>query len=155
MRTFLRPILLSLVCLGLITGCAQFSEHSTGLVNNQLTPCPSWPRCVSSVSAEAERRVEPFQLQPPFDARWDDAIATLAAMPRTRIVTRDKRYVHAEVTSPWGIYTDDLEMLLDRSRGRVDVRSSARLGYYDFEVNRERVEALREALAAKGLISRP
>ena len=155
MRTFLRPILLSLVCLGLITGCAQFSEHSTGLVNNQLTPCPSWPRCVSSVSAEAERRVEPFQLQPPFDARWDDAIATLAAMPRTRIVSRDKYYVHAEVTSPWGVYTDDLEMLLDRSSGRVDVRSSGRIGYYDFEVNRERVEALREALAAKGLINQP
>ena len=155
MRIFLRPILLSLVCLGLTTGCAQFSEHSTGLVNNQLTPCPSWPRCVSSVSADAERQVAPFQLQQPFGARWDDAIATLATMPRTRIVTRDERYVHAEVTSPWGIYTDDLEMLLDRSRGRVDVRSSGRIGYYDFEVNRERVEALREALAAKGLISRP
>jgi uncharacterized protein (DUF1499 family) len=107
------------------------------------------------VSADAERRVEPFQLQPPFDARWDDAIATLAAMPRTRIVARDKRYVYAEVTSPWGVYTDNLEMLLDPGSGRVDVRSSARLGYYDFEVNRERVEALREALAAKGLISRP
>lgn len=155
MRTFLRPILLSLVCLGLITGCAQFSEHSTGLVNNQLTPCPTWPRCVSSVSADVERQVAPFQLQQPFDTRWDDAIATLATMPRTRIVTRDERYVHAEVTSPWGVYTDDLEMLLDRSSGRVDVRSSGRIGYYDFEVNRERVEALREALATKGLINQP
>ncbi len=155
MRTFLRTILLSLVCLGLITGCAQFSEHSTGLANNHLTPCPSWPRCVSSVSADAERQVAPFQLQKPFNLHWDEAIATLAAMPRSRIVTRNEHYVHAEVTSPWGVYIDDMEMLLDRSGGRVDVRSSARIGYYDFEVNRERVEALREALAAKGIIKQP
>lgn len=155
MRIFLRPILLGLVGLGLITGCAQFNEHSTGLVKDQLTPCPSWPRCVSSVSADAERQVVPFQLQQPFEARWDDAIATLADMPRTRIVTRNERYVHAEVTSPWGVYTDDLEMLLDHGSGRVAIRSSARIGYYDFEVNRERVEALRQALVAKGLINQP
>lgn len=153
MRTILRTILLSLACF--ITGCAQFGENSTGLVMGQLTPCPSWPRCVSSISADAERQVEPFQLQQPFDAHWNKAIATLAAMPRTRIVTRDERYVHTEVTSPWGVYTDDLEMLLDPGSGRVDVRSSARIGYYDFEVNRERVETLREALAAKGLTNQP
>lgn len=73
-------------------------------------------------------------------------------MERTRIVDEGTNYLHAEVVSPWHVYTDDLELLLRPAERRIDVRSSARIGYYDFEVNRDRVELLRERLAERGLV---
>lgn len=85
---------------------------------------------------------------------WARVGEAVRASERTTIVVADDRYVHAEVVSPWRVYTDDLELL--RGEGdRVDVRSTSRIGYYDFGVNRERVEALRRRLAEAGAIRSP
>jgi len=85
---------------------------------------------------------------------WARVVEAVRASERTTVVAADDRYVHAEVASPWRIYTDDLELL--RGEGeRVDVRSTSRIGYYDFNVNRERVEALRHRLARAGAIRSP
>ncbi len=43
-------------------------------------------------------------------------------------------------------FVDDLELELRAEAGLVAVRSAARLGRYDFGVNRRRVEALRRTL---------
>ena len=56
------------------------------------------------------------------------------------------------MASPWHVYTDDLELLWLPEHKRVEVRSSSRIGYYDFGVNRERVEALRARLLEQGAL---
>jgi len=43
-------------------------------------------------------------------------------------------------------FVDDIEFLLDTANQQVQVRSASRLGYRDFDVNRERVEAIRAAV---------
>jgi uncharacterized protein (DUF1499 family) len=40
-------------------------------------------------------------------------------------------------------FTDDLEFWLDRPASVIQVRSSSRLGRKDFQVNRQRIEAIR------------
>lgn len=108
---------------------------------------------MSSLAAEPRHRVEPFRL---LDAQqgWARVVEAVRASARTTVVTADDRYARAEVASPWRVYTDDLELL--RGEGdRVDVRSTSRIGYYDFGVNRERVEALRRRLAETGAIRAP
>ena len=57
-------------------------------------------------------------------------------------MTHEAGYIHAEVTSAIMRYDDDVEFLFVTDQ-RIDVRSSSRIGYYDFGVNRERVDALR------------
>ncbi len=44
-------------------------------------------------------------------------------------------------------YVDDVEFAFDPQAGVLHVRSASRLGRRDFDVNRERVEALRARLA--------
>lgn len=138
----------------LLLGCAKFTEHSTGVVDGQLTNCPAWPRCVSSSSEDFEKQIAPFRILGDVDHAWAQAREALAAMERTRIANEGKNYLHAEVVSPWHVYTDDLELLLRPAERRIDVRSSARIGYYDFNVNRDRVEALRDKLAERGVVER-
>lgn len=140
-----------LICAGL-SACAQFTEYSVGLDNKRLSDCPASPRCVSSAEHLAEKRARAFYLVTPITANWQNVIAVVSRQDRTLIAKHEANYLHAEVTSPWGWYTDDLELLLDADSGRIDVRSSGRIGYYDFDVNRDRIESLRLTLASKGLI---
>ena len=138
----------------LFTGCASLTEHRVGLVDGDLAPCPDAPRCVSSRADEPDGQVAPFELAEDVDSdtAWAEARDAVAAMPRTTIVDRRPGYLRAEVLSPWRVYTDDLELLLHRQARLIHVRSSARIGYYDFGVNRERVAALRGRLIERGLL---
>src|SRR5690349_7580455 len=117
----------------------------------RLADCPSAPRCVSSQAADERHRVEPFTLADPGEQGWARVVEEVRKSERTTIQHSDGRYLRAEVLSPWHVYTDDLE-LLRGADGRVDVRSSARIGYYDFRVNRRRVDALRARLLEAGAI---
>lgn len=146
--------LLLLAALGLLNGCVAFTEHRVGTNNGSLIECPQWPRCVSSQTAQPEKQIAPFTIQGDAQEAWRTAQGAVAAMPRTTIVDERPRYLRAEVVSPWGVYTDDLELLLKPAAGLIHVRSTGRIGYYDFNVNRDRVEALRSTLIERGVVSR-
>lgn len=136
---------------GFLSACSTLSEHSVGIKDGHLLPCASAPRCVSSRDTRADHKVEPFVLREADTNPWPRVIEQVQSMPRTSIVEQTPRYLRAEVVSPWHFYIDDLELLL-RDDETAEVRSSARVGYYDFNVNRERVEALRAALRQAGLL---
>ncbi len=151
------PVTLAVAALLVLAGCGRVTEHSVGLTDaGSLTDCPDWPRCVSSQAEDPDKLVAP--LRPAGDANlesaWAAAREVVAARERTEIVElRDGAgYLRAEVTSPWGVYTDDLELLRDDAQGVIHVRSSARIGYYDFDVNAERVADLRADLAERGVV---
>lgn len=136
-----------------LSGCAAFTEHRTGVVDDHLSACPQWPRCVNSDSENPDKSIAPLHITGDIDKAWRAARETVANMPRSKIVAQRKDYIHAEVISPWHFYTDDLELLLRRSEKVIAVRSSGRIGYYDFNVNRDRVEALRSQLAQQGVVA--
>ena len=132
-----------------LSSCASLGAPAAGAVNGALQPCPPAPHCVSSLAQDERHHVEPFVLA--GEDAWAGVVEAVRASARTTIVASEQRYLHAEVISPWHFYTDDLELL--RGPGtRVDVRSSSRIGYYDFQVNRRRVEALRRKLQETGLL---
>jgi len=66
-------------------------------------------------------------------------------MPRTAVVAATDEYVHAVCRTRIG-FADDVECHLCQAEEVIHVRSASRLGYYDFGVNRARVEFLRRRL---------
>ena len=146
-RPFMSRFIFVIALLAVTSSCAQFREHRVGVVSGSLTQCPQWPRCVSSMAVDPDKQVMPFTIKGDADKAWQRAIGAVGGMDRTKIVTQQGNYLHAEMTSPWGMYTDDLELLLQAKAGLIQVRSSGRIGYYDFNVNRERIEVLRALLA--------
>jgi len=117
-----------------------------------LAACPSSPNCVSSQASDAGHRVEPFALRVPGADAWAAAKRAVEAMPRTRIVDDRPGYLRAEATSLLFRFVDDLELALAEDGRRLDVRSASRVGYSDLGANRKRVEALRAALRADGVV---
>lgn len=116
-----------------------------------FAPCPAAPNCVSSDARDPRHAIAPFVPQSTAAETWPRLRAEILALPRTTLVLDDETHLRAECRSLLG-FTDDLEIELRRDENLLAVRSAARLGYYDFGVNRRRIETLRRLLQARGLI---
>jgi uncharacterized protein (DUF1499 family) len=130
----------------LTTGCSSGRPPpGLGVTTGQLAPCPGSPNCVSS-QAGAEQRVEPLRYEGDAARARARLLEVLNGMDRARIVQSTDDYVHVEFRSAVFGFVDDVEFYFSPP-GTIQVRSAARIGYYDFGVNRERVETLRVRFA--------
>jgi uncharacterized protein (DUF1499 family) len=115
--------------------------------------CPQTPNCVSSSpQADDGHHVLPFRIEGPPSVAWDALKKILLSQEGVAIVEDTGVYIHAEATSKVFKFVDDLGFQLDPDRRLIHVRSASRAGYWDFGVNRKRIEALRKKLAQLGVI---
>ena len=146
-----RSLLIALLSL-IAAACAGTRPAQVGIQQAGLAACPASPNCVSSDANDSAHRVAPFVLNAPPAKAWKTVRAVVAAMPDTRVVAASASRLHSEATSEIFGFVDDLELQLRVSQGIIAVRSASRLGYGDMGVNRRRVEELRKALVARGVI---
>lgn len=106
-----------------------------------LPQCPSSPNCVSS-QATGSHRVEPLAIQGDAKAGFDRLRTVLARRTDTRIVAADEAQIRVEFRTLLG-FVDDGLFVLDAPNGRIEVRSAARVGYWDMGKNRRRIEEIR------------
>jgi uncharacterized protein (DUF1499 family) len=123
--------------------CILLSATHATAGPNRLSPCPNSPNCVSSQSTDSARFIEPLR----YTGRLADArqklIDLLENSKRTRLISVETDYIHAEFRSLILNFVDDVEFYFSSEDPIVHVRSASRTGYYDFGVNRRRVERLR------------
>lgn len=120
---------------------------NSGLIGQQLAPCPDTPNCVSSQADAASQRVEALRYSGDAAAAQNRLLNALKGMERVRIRHADANYIHAEFRSALFGFVDDVTLLF-AAPGTIDVRSASRVGHSDFGVNRQRVETLRSRFAA-------
>jgi uncharacterized protein (DUF1499 family) len=120
-----------------------------GVRDGKLAPCPDRPNCVSSQASDEAHRIAPLAFAGDPAAAMAALAAVIRAMPRATVVTARPDYLHVEFASATMGFVDDAEFVLDAGASRIDVRSAARLGYRDFGVNRERIEAIRTSFSAR------
>lgn len=112
-----------------------------------LSPCPDSPNCVSSQSRDAAHYIKPFQYEGSLSHARERLLSVLRSMNDAKVVESSSTYVRAEFTSALFRFVDDVELYLDDSAKVIHVRSASRVGYYDFGVNRRRVERIRSLMA--------
>jgi uncharacterized protein (DUF1499 family) len=64
------------------------------------------------------------------------------AFPRVTVVEDGRNYLKLEVRSAFFSFADDVEFEFDDAAKLIHFRSASRLGYYDFGVNRMRMETI-------------
>jgi uncharacterized protein (DUF1499 family) len=122
-----------------------------GVKEGRLASCGRRLNCVSSQAdpGDAQRYVAPI----PFKGSAVDALAAarraVENMQRATVVRHEGNYLHAEFRSRLMGYVDDLEFTYDDKAAVLHLRSASRLGRRDFDVNRERVEALRARIEGR------
>jgi len=109
----------------------------------KLPPCPASPNCVTSQEPDGTHAIRPFEYSGSPENARRALLAALESMPRTRIVSKTKVYIRAEFRSSFFGFVDIGEFVIRAHAPIVDVRSASQKGFYDFGVNRKRLEDLR------------
>ena len=120
-----------------------------------LDRCPGSPNCVCSEFPDDPRFIEPFVCCGDVDAEWQRLAEILAAFPQTYLIEQTDDRLKAECRTLICRFVDDLEFRLDRTAGRIHVRSSSRLGRWDLGTNRRRIETLRQLWNGDRAVSKP
>ena len=127
-----------------------------GVTQGRLQPPSPTPNSVSSQAdlyvdhpQRAYARIEPLPLKNGDSISSMRALVkVLQATPGLTLVEQHPDYLYARSQSRWLKFVDDLEFWLNPERGVIELRSASRLGRKDFGVNRQRVEAIRQAYLA-------
>ena len=142
----------------LVSGCAMLPQP-VGVADGKLRPCPAAPHCVSSDEADMLSRIAPLKVKGDPAAAWAALRSALLAMPRVELLAdataaeaHAGSYLHFTASTATMGYTDDVEFLLRAERAEIAMRSCSRIGYYDFGVNRARLESVRTTLRDKGVV---
>lgn len=112
---------------------------------NKVPPCPDSPNCVSSLSTDTAHFIEPFHYAGSLADARHKLINILRNAKRVRLTEIKMDYIHAEFRSLVFQFVDDVEFYFPPEKSIIHVKSASRSGYYDFGVNRRRVERLRTA----------
>lgn len=115
--------------------------------DSALQRCDSGPHCVSSRNREARHAIEPIHYRGATDAARRQLLAVLATLPDIEVIETRDDYVYAQAVTRWMRFVDDLEFRFVPDTRLIELRSSSRIGYYDFQVNRRRLEEIRRRFA--------
>jgi len=118
-----------LICSSFLFPSSSFASHV------ELKPCVEIAHCIRE-EWKVNNIEEPFEVIKKF----------IENTPRTEIVEIDGDYLHAEATSKWMKYVDDLEVSFLPESNILLIRSESRVGESDLGVNKKRVDLLKSKM---------
>jgi uncharacterized protein (DUF1499 family) len=110
-----------------------------------LTVCSSRPNCVSSLGTDKSHQMPPISFTGPVGAAQERLIRVIRLMPRSEVVKDEPGHLAVIFRSKVFGFVDEAEFVFDEKGGEINFRSGARTGYYDFGVNRSRLEKIRQS----------
>jgi len=148
----MRFIYVALVSFILASSEPSFATESVKepLPVKTVASCSSLPNCVSSRARNRAHRMPPIGFTGPVEAAQARLVRAIRRMPRSEIVKDEPGYVVVIFRSKLFGFIDEAEFAFDE-KGRevnspeINFHSGTRNGYYDFGVNRSRIEKIREA----------
>ena len=128
-----------------------------GVRDGKLKPPSKTPNSVSSQAdlwvqhpMQDAARIAPLALKGSGPATIAQIRRIAEALPGAKVVEARDDYLYVQFTTRWMKFVDDAEFWFDPANNVVQLRSASRVGRKDFGVNRARIEAIRQALAASG-----
>jgi len=126
-----------------------------GVHNGRLKPPSNTDNSVTSQAAlypdhpqRAYSDIAPLALRGDGSATLARIQSVVSGMDGAKIVTSEPGYLYAQYTTRLMKFVDDVEFWYDPAAQAIQVRSASRVGKGDMGVNRQRIEAVRAALAA-------
>ena len=121
-----------------------------GVKDGKLSGPKKTPNSVvsDSVASTHPAYVAPIAFTGDAKVAMTKLTAVVKAMEGATLVTIEDAYLCAEFKSKTMRYTDDFEARIDEAANVIHVRSASRLGKRDFDINRQRIEAIRAKFAA-------
>ena len=118
-----------------------------GITNNRLNPCINRDNCRNSDDPQDKFRVAP--IADPDGSAWARIPEVMESLGRVQSIELRDDYMHFTQTSAFFRFVDDIEFHRRPESDEIAVRSASRLGYRDFGVNQERIDAIRSLLSSE------
>jgi len=118
-------------------------SKTTGPKGGRVTGCPDTPNCISSESSDEAHMIAPLPVSSAHEGAFDCLREIVSGMDRVTILEADQENIRAEFRTFLG-FVDDVEFQLNRENRAIQMRSASRVGYWDFGVNRRRLEGIRK-----------
>lgn len=147
MSTFLSRVALAVSVVGLtgwLAGCATPGPLPGG--DRQALACSLPSNCVDTLGASG---LAPLSYRGTPEQALARLEATLKSFPGAQVVQRDARALQVIFTTALG-FRDQVDFLIDPANTRIDFRSRALLGLFDFGKNRSRMQTLALRFQAAG-----
>jgi len=128
------------------------SVDNKHLVDGHLVGCPNKPNCVCSEALSGNTYVEPLKVCGSMAQQWN-ALKDVILDMGGKIEEADDYFLHATFQSRVFRFTDDVICRQDAVRNSIQIRSSSRVGYSDFGVNRKRVDKIRKKLQSRRAVT--
>lgn len=106
-----------------------------------LPSCPSSPNCVSSLATDSHF-IEPLRFTGDGASAFDRLRTVLSKRSDTKVIAASDSTLQVEFRTLLG-FVDDGLFVLDAQAGVINLRSAARVGYWDMGKNRSRMEEIR------------
>jgi uncharacterized protein (DUF1499 family) len=119
---------------------------------SRIPDCPATPNCVSSGSRADGHYIRPLAFEGDPDGAWQRLKRALALEPGLALVEENpaERLLRGQAPSRVFRFVDDVELRLLPDAKVIELRSASRAGYWDFGVNRRRMERLRQRFEGFG-----
>lgn len=108
--------------------------------------CGDTPNCVSTEEVREEYAISPLRYSGTRDEAVVNIKEVLKQMPNITLRHEKEDYLWWECSSQVFGFVDDLEIYFPAAERVIQIRSASRRGYYDFGVNRKRVEKIKQRL---------
>ncbi|MCW8996340.1 MAG: DUF1499 domain-containing protein [Psychromonas sp.] len=150
MKIVITLLIIVIVALLIALGYISKSGKAPGLSDGKLLKCANKANCVcSEYKGEKEDYISPLII--PQHASGDSLQILKATIKELGAVieTENNTYIAATFSSSVFGFVDDLEVRLDPVKNVIHFRSSSRVGYSDFGVNKKRVELIKDLFFKK------
>ena len=93
--------------------------------------------------------MDPIRYQGSVEDARERLLGVIHSSPLSSVVRNEGSYVKVEFRSAIFSFVDDVEFEFDDGSKLIHFRSASRLGYYDFGVNRRRMESIGRQFSGK------
>lgn len=132
--------------LPLLANCSSPRPANLGLIKEgeqiTLRKCPESPNCINSHFPEdKDHFLEPLKYETSKDEARNLILQILKNTPNAKIITEESDYIHAEFTSSFFRFVDDVEFNFSTAQ-KIHYRSASRLGHSDLGANKKRMSQI-------------
>ncbi len=126
-------------------------EKRVGLINGKFYPCPKRHYCISTQSDKNDKvnYIEPIIYNSSIDEARKRLKNVITSLKRTKLLKEEENYLHYLFTTALFRFKDDVEFLFDENEKKIHFRSQSRIGGYDWNTNRKRMENIRQLFLSK------
>ena len=133
----------------IILGCSIKPPDNPGRDKGILSPCPDAPNCVSTKSGDSRHAMAPLPFVGTKEQSRNRIIKIISDMKGAKIIESGESYIYSQFRTRLLRFVDDVEFFLDDAARKVHFRSASRVGYYDFGLNRRRMNEISRLYLAK------